>query len=165
MTHPSPQTPANGDELGFIEQVRDAFDFLEHEYGFRQVIARSELVRYERDALFVNIICEVGLNVLFGRRARFRDGVRGLWKQLHHEWGVEFPLEYVAIAAGTEDQLDASRLVIKGRQDVEKHVPMLAEFVQKHARDLLIGDAAAYRRMARLSREHSRELTRWAAGD
>ena len=91
--------------------------------------------------------------------------MRGVWKQLRGEWGVDFPLESVAADAGVEHELDPARLVVESREEIAQHLPRLAAFVRRYARELLAGDSAAYRRMARIGRERRRELTRWAAGN
>lgn len=163
VTRPSSQESRDGDDLGFAARVNDTFAFLERDYGFRKVVATPQLVGYQRDPFFVNIIREVGINVLFGRRVRVRDGVRGLWKRVRHEWGVEFPLEYLAADADVEEQLDAARLRVKSRADVDEHVPKLAAFVRAHGARLLSGDEAAYERLAKVGRKRSRDLMHWAS--
>lgn len=164
MTQSSRHTAYHGEELDFIRFATDAFSFLEPDYGFHQVVATPTLVRYERGPFFVNIICEVGLNVLIGRAARVRDGLRGILKRLRHEWGAEFPLEYVAMKGGLAHELGTDHLTVRCADDVRVHLPRLAEFTRTHASKLLAGEPAAYSEMADLSRSRSRELTQWAAG-
>lgn len=156
---------SSADSLGFIQAVAHAFSFLESDYGFERKVESANLVRYEQGPFFVNVICEIGVNVLIGREFRLRDGARGAWRQLRHMWGVEFPIEYLAEAVGVDEELDARRGMVRSSSEVEDHVARLAEFVRNHGRGLLIGDEGAYETVAGIGRRRSHELTRWASGE
>lgn len=150
------------DPLRFVPATREAFSFLEQEYGFKRVIETPSLMRYEKEAIFVNVICEIGINVLIGRHLRLRDGLRGLWRQLRHEWGVEFPVEDLAALA--TESLEPARSLVDSADDVRERLEQLAGFVQRHAHGLLSGDERSYRAIAAIGRRRSRELTEWAGG-
>jgi hypothetical protein len=154
----------NYDELGFIDLVVLLFDFLEHDFDYELVSASPQRVRYVNGAFFVEIFHESGVNVLFGRRVQLRDTVPGLWKRLRHEWGIEFPLEYLAEDLGKTNELDPARLRIENRGDLEVQLSKLSAFVKAFAHDLLSHDPRAYKRMARIDRQRTKELTKWASG-
>lgn len=153
-------TNAYRDPLDFVATTRKAFRFLEDDYGFAPVRQTPELVRYERGPVFVNVIREVGVNALIGRKLRLRDGPRGLWRQLRHEWGTEFPVEYL----DNDGQLNPVGKLVSDATDVQRDVEHLANLVRHRAHALLIGNDDAYRKIGKLGRQRSRELTDWATG-
>lgn len=150
------------DPLGFVSEVVRAFEFLERDYRFERVAESAESVRYENGPIYVDVICEVGVNALFGRRREARDGVRGIWRQLRGEWGVAFPSEYLDEMNGGNQELDHG--AVNDPAEVRRRVRQLADFTEKYARGVLEGDDRVYRALGAIARRRSRELTDWASG-
>jgi hypothetical protein len=106
----------------------------------------------------------VGVNVLIGRKPQLRDGPLGIWRQLRHEWGIDFPIEYLAELEGKPSELDPDRAVVTSAEQLSHHVGRLADFLRRYGQGLLTGSGHVYREVGAIGRRRSRELTDWATG-
>lgn len=120
------------DSLAFRREAEAAFEFLRRELGLRLTTAEETFLRYESDAVFVN--------VYHGRSSyelRFEIGL------LANPQSKYYPEELVALrGVGDEAFFQAS-----SAERVKQYVPRLAGLLRTYAGALLAGDQAEFERL------------------
>lgn len=146
--------PAESDDSGFKEIAVGAFGFLIKEFGFRLVKFNNDMVRFQTAKVFLNII--------LGRASRELKVEVGLLPNKYDETQHKFSLTEIIELLG--DRRESEYLYFQGlnKEQLEKHLPILAELVRKHARDVLKGDYLVILNLERLRSDTSVSLSKEA---
>lgn len=134
--------PDQPDNLGFKEIVEGAFGFLAKEYGFRLVKFDNYKIRYETAKVF----CIISL----GRASLEIKVELGLLPNQYGEAQPKFTLNEIVELLG--DRRESEYLYFQGanREQLQKHLPLVAELVKKYATDVLKGDYLIIQNLERL---------------
>ncbi|MGE5606899.1 MAG: hypothetical protein ACM3YE_14580 [Bacteroidota bacterium] len=142
------------DYSDFKEIAAGAFGFLVKEYGFRLVKFDNNTVRYQTAKVFVNIS--------LGRASMEIKVDLGLLPNQYDE--VQHKFSLTEIIELLVDQRDSEYLYFQGlnKEQLQKHLPQLAELVKKYAKDVLKGDYLIIQNLERLRSDTSVGLSKEA---
>lgn len=124
--------PAESDDLGFKEIAVGAFGFLLKEFDFRLVKFTNDMVRFETAKVF--------LNISLGRASRELKVEIGLLPNKYDEAQHKFSLTEIIELLGNRRESEYLYFQGLNREQLQKHLPLLAELVKKYAKDVLKGD-------------------------
>ncbi len=149
-----PNKSTESDNPGFKEIAVSFFNFLVKEYGFRLVKSESNTVRYQSAKVFFNIS--------LGRASMELKVEIGLLPNQYDHTQHKFSLNEIIELLG--DQKEIEYLYFQGvtREQLQKHLPILAGLVKKYAKDVLKGDYLIIHNLERLRSDTSVSLTKEA---
>lgn len=136
------------------EIAASSFSFLVKEYGFRLVKSDSNAVRYQTAKAFFNIS--------LGRASMELKVEIGLLPNQYDDNQHKFTLNEIIELLG--DQKESEYLYFQGatREQLQKHLPLLAGLVKKYTKDVLKGDYLIIQNLERLRSDTPVGLTKEA---
>lgn len=146
--------PAESDDLGFKEIAVGAFGFLIKEFGFRLVKFTNDMVRFETAKVF--------LNISLGRASRELKVEIGLLPNQYDEAQHKFSLNEIIELLGNRRESEYLYFQGLNREQLQKHLPQLAELVKKYAKDVLKGDYLIILNLERLRSDTAVGLSKGA---
>lgn len=149
--------PAEADDSSFKEIAVGAFGFLIKEYGFRLVKFNNNLVRFQSAKVF--------LNISLGKASKELKVEIGLLPNKYDESQHKFSL--TEIIELLDDHRESAYLYFQGlnKEQLQKHLPLLAELTKKYAKDVLKGDYLIIQNLERLRSDTQGGLSRQALID
>ncbi len=146
--------PSDSDNPVFKEIAVSAFDFLVKDYGFHLVKSHDNTVRYQTAKVF--------LNISLGRASMELKVEIGLLPNQYDEAQHKFSLNEIIELLG--DHKESEHLYFQGlnKEQLQKHLPLLAELVKKYAKDVIKGDYLIIQNLERLRSDTSIGLSKEA---
>ncbi len=128
-------------DLGFTDSVKEAFHFLEQEYGFRCTETSPWLVSYESADVFVRVVFDgtrsYELSCSIGRNDNFYGS-----RDVPHDLGE------VVRSKGVASQDAHAAFQVTTSESLKKFVAVLAGLLKQHGQDLLTGDDTAFTKVS-----------------
>ncbi len=132
--------------LGFKEAVLSSFGFL-RSYGLRPVEEDPTFVRYESEAVFVNV---------YHGRASFEIGVEIGRKDRPEKYGLDYLVSWAGKQAWAAEGFGRSTMFqVSSREGVQRFVPKVAELVKKYGEPFLAGSTAFYEELVKANERAS----------
>jgi hypothetical protein len=142
--------PCESDNSAFKEIAGSAFDFLIKDYGFRLTKFDNDMVMFQTAKVF--------LSISLGRASRELKVEIGLLPNQYGEAQPKFLLTEIIEFLG--ERRESEYLYFQGlnKEQLQKHLPLLAELVKKYAKDVLKGDYLVIQNLERLRSDTSVKL-------
>lgn len=144
QTTPSSERQALGFETGAV----DRFSFLESDYGFRCISRSSTYVRFESDAVFVNV---------YHGRSSYELGVEVGRLSEDANARLRLPTIIAALANGAEEP--KSFFQASEKNAIQNCLMKLGSLVESYCGNLLNGDEDTFKRVQIVAEQISEKLT------
>jgi hypothetical protein len=138
-------------QLGFKDAVLSSFEFL-RTYGLAPISEDVTFVRYESDAVFVNV---------YHGRGSFEIGVEIGRLDRTEKYGLDYVVSWAGkLAWETEGFGRGTMFQVSTREGVQNTVPKVAELVKKYGDAFLRGNPAFYEELQKANERSSVEYER-----
>lgn len=145
------------DSSGLKEIAAKAFSFLVKEYGFHLVKSENITVRYQTAKVFFNIS--------LGRASMELKVEIGLLPSQYDDTQHKFSLNEIIELLGNGKEIEYPYFQGITKEQLQKHLPLLAGLVKRYAKDVLKGDFLIIQNLERLRSDTSAGLTQEARFD
>ena len=145
------QPAKSRERFRFPKLVKQAFAFLEHDYGFRVVESDITFVRYENDAMFVHV---------YHGRASYELGVEIGRRKQDRRMESRFDIQEILDIVDPENPDGANIFQAETAEAVKAGVARLGELLREHGRPALLDEGDIFSRLRELQTQRSQEYQR-----
>lgn len=154
MFETKPNKPKEPDNSALKEIAAAAFGFLVKDYGFHPIKSDNNTVRYQSAKVF--------LNISLGRASMEIKIEIGLLPNQYGDAQPKFSINELVELQGDRSKIEYSFFQGMTREQLQKHLPILAELVKKYAGDVLKGDYLVIQNLERLRFDSAAAFTKEA---